>query len=59
MNPLFLVALAPVFAWLWIRLGTREPSSPAKFVDRASLFVGLGFLVVAVAAWSAPRTGRR
>ena len=33
LNSLFLIALAPVFAWFWLRLGRahREPSSPAKF----------------------------
>ena len=48
-NSAFLVALAPVFAWVWIRLGPREPSSPAKFAI-GLVFVGLGFLVVAIAA---------
>ncbi len=28
---LFVMILAPIFAWLWIALGKREPSSPAKF----------------------------
>jgi POT family proton-dependent oligopeptide transporter len=28
---LFVMILAPAFAWLWIRLGKWEPSSPAKF----------------------------
>jgi POT family proton-dependent oligopeptide transporter len=32
LNSLFIIALAPVFAWLWVRLGEREPSSPTKFV---------------------------
>jgi POT family proton-dependent oligopeptide transporter len=50
MNSAFLVALAPVFAWVWIRLGKREPSSPTKFVI-ALVCVGLGFLLVAIAAW--------
>jgi proton-dependent oligopeptide transporter, POT family len=50
MNSAFLVALAPVFAWAWIRLGKREPSSPTKFVI-ALVCVGLGFLVVAAGAW--------
>jgi POT family proton-dependent oligopeptide transporter len=50
MNSLFLVLLAPVFAWVWIRLGKREPSSPTKFVI-ALVCVGLGFLVVAIGAW--------
>jgi POT family proton-dependent oligopeptide transporter len=31
-NALFIIALAPVLGWLWLRLGAREPSSPAKFV---------------------------
>jgi proton-dependent oligopeptide transporter, POT family len=44
------VLLAPVFAWVWIRLGKREPSSPTKFVI-ALVCVGLGFLVVAIGAW--------
>ncbi|MCL6545912.1 MAG: oligopeptide:H+ symporter, partial [Bryobacteraceae bacterium] len=31
LNPLFIILLAPVFAWLWVALGRRDPSSPAKF----------------------------
>ncbi|MFM1851879.1 MAG: hypothetical protein RIS54_1563 [Verrucomicrobiota bacterium] len=31
LNPMFVLLLAPIFAWLWIRLGTRQPSSPLKF----------------------------
>ena len=38
-----------VFAWLWVRLGDRQPSSPAKF-SLGLLFVGLGFVVMMVAA---------
>ena len=30
-NAIFIIAFAPVFAWLWLRLGPREPSSPIKF----------------------------
>ena len=48
-QPLFIILLAPAFAWLWIRLGTREPSSPAKFAY-GLLFVGLGFLAMVIAA---------
>ncbi len=36
MNALFIIALAPVFGWIWLKLGTREPSSPAKFVSGAA-----------------------
>src|ERR1700758_5468427 len=28
----FVILLAPVVAWLWLKLGEHEPSSPAKFV---------------------------
>jgi proton-dependent oligopeptide transporter, POT family len=44
-QPIFVILLAPVFAWVWIRLGRREPSSPAKFAG-GLLFMGLGFLVL-------------
>src|SRR5207247_2172676 len=27
----FVIILSPLFAWLWVRLGPRQPSSPAKF----------------------------
>jgi POT family proton-dependent oligopeptide transporter len=50
-NSVFLILLAPVFAWVWIRMGQtgKEPSSPVKFA-LGLLFVGAGFAVVAVAA---------
>jgi proton-dependent oligopeptide transporter, POT family len=48
-QPLFVILLAPIFAWLWIRLGRREPSSPAKF-SLGLFFVGLSFLVLVPAA---------
>ena len=44
-QPIFVILLAPVFAWLWIRLGPREPSVPAKFAFGV-LFMGLAFLVL-------------
>jgi proton-dependent oligopeptide transporter, POT family len=48
-NALMIIALAPVFAWLWIKLGRHDPSSPTKFAF-GLLFVGLGFLVMVGAA---------
>ena len=48
-NPVYIITLAPVFAWLWVKLGSREPSSPAKFAF-GLLFVGLGFGVLILAA---------
>ncbi len=29
-QPIMVITLAPVLAWLWVRLGPREPSSPTK-----------------------------
>ena len=48
-NSLFIITLAPVLGWLWLRLGRYEPSSPAKF-SMGLIFVGLGFLVMMVGA---------
>jgi POT family proton-dependent oligopeptide transporter len=39
----FVILLSPFFAWLWIKLGPRQPSSPAKFA-LALVFVGLAFI---------------
>jgi POT family proton-dependent oligopeptide transporter len=44
-NALFIVLLAPFFAWMWTSLGKRNPSDPAKF-SVGLLFAGLGFLVL-------------
>ncbi|MCP5118499.1 MAG: MFS transporter, partial [bacterium] len=45
LNPLFIILLAPVFAWLWARLGSRDPSSQAKFV-LGLIGASLGFAVL-------------
>src|SRR5437879_6849633 len=56
-NSTFIILLAPFFAWLWMRLGPREPSSPAKFA-LGLFWVGAGFLLVAAAAQVAQSTGQ-
>ncbi|CAN5482614.1 peptide MFS transporter [soil metagenome] len=50
-NSIFIITLAPVFAWLWVWLSRRrmEPSSPAKF-SVGLIFLGLGFVVMVVAS---------
>jgi POT family proton-dependent oligopeptide transporter len=53
-NALFIIVFAPVLAWLWISLGKRDPSHPAKFAW-GLFFAGLGFLVLVPAAGSAVR----
>jgi proton-dependent oligopeptide transporter, POT family len=45
----FIILLAPVFAWIWIRLGKHNPSSPAKFTI-GLFFVAAGFGVMFMAA---------
>jgi len=42
LNALFIVLFAPVFAWLWIKLGKYNPNTAIKF-SFALLLVGLGF----------------
>jgi POT family proton-dependent oligopeptide transporter len=48
-QPISVIILAPIFAWLWLRLGRHEPSSPTKFA-LGLVFVGLSFLMLVPAA---------
>ncbi|HET6229697.1 MAG TPA: peptide MFS transporter [Longimicrobiaceae bacterium] len=43
-NSIFVISLAPVFAWIWVALGRRgkDPSSPTKF-SLGLLFAAIGF----------------
>jgi POT family proton-dependent oligopeptide transporter len=54
-NPIYIVILGPLFAWLWTALGKRglEPSTPAKF-GLGLVQVGLSFLVL---VWGAEMMG--
>jgi proton-dependent oligopeptide transporter, POT family len=54
-NPFYIMALGPVFAWIWTYLGRcgLEPSTPAKFA-LALVQVGLSFLVL---VWGANAVG--
>ena len=49
-QPIFVVLLAPVFAWLWLVMGRREPSSPGKF-SLGLLLGGLAFAILVPAAY--------
>jgi POT family proton-dependent oligopeptide transporter len=44
-QPVCVILFAPVFAWLWMRLGPREPSVPMKFA-LALVFMSLSFLLL-------------
>jgi proton-dependent oligopeptide transporter, POT family len=51
LGPVFIIAFAPVFAWLWVWLGRRnfDPSIPVKFAF-GLLLLAAGFVVMAGAA---------
>jgi POT family proton-dependent oligopeptide transporter len=48
-NPVLIIVLAGVFAAIWTKLGTRQPSSPVKFAMGTTL-MGIAFL--AFLPWS-------
>jgi proton-dependent oligopeptide transporter, POT family len=48
-QPILVIIFAPVFAWLWLRLGRRDPSSPSKF-SLGLIFGGLAFAIMVPAA---------
>ncbi|WP_435119562.1 peptide MFS transporter [Amycolatopsis thermoflava] len=43
-NPVFILLLAPVMAAIWIKLGSRQPSTPIKFALGTSV-MGVAFLL--------------
>ena len=48
MNSFFVWSFAPVFAFIWMALGSREPSTPVKF-SLGLMAVGAGFGVLFIA----------
>jgi POT family proton-dependent oligopeptide transporter len=57
LNSGFIYVLGPLLAWLWIRMGDRDPSLVTKFAF--GLFgAGAGFMVMVFAAHAAGDTGR-
>jgi POT family proton-dependent oligopeptide transporter len=44
-NSIWLLLLAPVFSAVWVKMGEKEPSSPAKFT-LGLFFVGVGMLIL-------------
>ena len=51
-QPVFVILLAPVFAWLWIALRHREPSIPSKFAWGLLLGAAAFAILVPAAALS-------
>lgn len=50
LSPIFIVILAPLFAWVWVKLNTRQPSTTNKFAI-GLLFAGLSFLIMIIPAY--------
>jgi POT family proton-dependent oligopeptide transporter len=48
-QPIFVILLSPVFAFIWQRMGERQPSSAAKFAF-GLFFAGIAFVVITFAA---------
>lgn len=46
LNSLFVVVFAPLFAWLWLKMGKNDPASPTKMAC-GLLLLAIGFLVIA------------
>lgn len=46
LNSIFVIVFAPVFAWLWLKLGKYEPSSPTKMAI-GLLLLSIGYLWIA------------
>lgn len=46
---IFVIILAPIFSFIWVRLGSKQPSSPAKFAI-GLVFIGLAFMLLVPAS---------
>ena len=44
-QPIFVITVAPLFAWIWVRMGRYEPSVPAKLA-LGVLFMAVSFLIL-------------
>ena len=57
-NPLFVIILAPIMAWLWVKLGksNKDPSYISKFII-ALCFAAAGFGLMALASYSVISSG--
>jgi len=45
-NSAFIIIFAPIFAWIWLKMGKRQPSSPFK-MGLGLLLLSLGYLWIA------------
>ncbi|OUB25922.1 MFS transporter [Bacillus thuringiensis serovar yunnanensis] len=50
LNPLFIVLFSPIIAWIWVKLGDRQPSTSKKFA--LGLFLaGVSFIIMIIPAY--------
>ncbi len=49
LNPMFIIILAPFFAWLWLRLRSKQPTTATKF-SYGLIFAGFSFLIMMIPA---------
>jgi POT family proton-dependent oligopeptide transporter len=54
-NPVYIIVLAPLFAALWTRLGSRQPSTPMKFALGTAI-MGVAFLLFVPMAGGGPQS---
>ncbi|AQW21746.1 MFS transporter [Lentilactobacillus curieae] len=47
LNPFFIMLYTPLFAWLWTKLGKKQPSSPGKF-SIGMVIAGLSYLFMVI-----------
>jgi POT family proton-dependent oligopeptide transporter len=47
LNSIFVVTFAPLLAWLWIKLGRKEPSAPTKMA-LGLMLLAIGYYVIAM-----------
>jgi len=57
LNPIYIYVLGPLLAWLWVKMGDRNPSLVSKF-GIGLLGAGGGFLLMMLAAQAAGATGK-
>jgi len=43
LNPIFIILFAPILAWMWLRMGNKQPATPAKMA-LGLLLLALGYL---------------
>lgn len=55
-NPLFIVALAPIFAWFWTSKQGKKLSTPVK-MSLGMILLGIGFLFMLMATYGVQTAG--